>query len=315
MIKKVKKFISLGTRFSSGWRAASLSPQRDGFRYLLTFGLFIVAFMVPLGVLGFFGKGPLNLVGPAQQAMTEHSYPRLVIRGPDSYLKVTTADPNGHLGPIVGQELLILMWLKLNAIQADDRRAVALLQSQHEQKKPPGFGLAFIKTTEGIRPEVYWKTEQAENSGGWLSFEDLDADLSEPIIIALSVRAGKVLGLHQIQRGAGEKNSVNLLGGAEVGQYGALQGSNSLIIGAPDHSNFRGDVLGLLIQSPKRLPEDLNSYLKTMGFWPKEVVQGVAKEELQLFVDGSGQVGGVAVQPLVYHRAALKDPSKKRAAK
>lgn len=333
MVDWGKTLIMVRAHIKGAGLVAKLFSGRDALRYPLTLSLFVAAFLLPLGILGFFGKGPLNLRVPIDQAVTERTHPRLAIRGPNSYVKVTTADPNGHLGPIEGQELLILMWLKLNAIQADNRRAVALLQLQSEQKSPPGFGLAFMKTPDRIRPEVYWRSGQSEKtvqtgttdhagkidqSGrteGWLSFEDLEADLAEPVILALSVRGGKILGLHQIQRGEGTKNSVRLLGGAEIGQYGALQGSNSLLIGAPDHSNFKGDVFGLIIQSASRIPEDLNSHLKTMGFWPQDVAKSIPKEELQLFVDGSGQVAGVPVQPLVYHRAAVKDPSNKRASK
>lgn len=296
-------------RGSAEDKMAGVVNKRDVFGYIIAIALFIAAFLVPLGILGFLGKGPLNWVPKPREAVNERHFPRLAIRGPDSYVKVTSADPNGHVGPIIGKDLLILIWLKLNALQTDDRRAVVLLQSQVEQKKPPGFGLAFMKTSQGLRPEIYWKTAKDDNSGGWLSFEDLDADLAEPVIIALSVRGGKVLGLHQVQRGHGEKNSVKLLGGADIGQFGELQGSNTLMIGAPDHSKFRGDVLGLIIQSSKKIQEDLNSHLKSMGFWPQEIVKGIEKDELQLFVDGSGQVAGVPVRPLEYNRVAIKDPS------
>lgn len=284
---------------------------RDGASYIIAIALFLAAFLVPLGILGFFGKGPFNWVSQTQNEVPKRNFSKLVIRGPDSYIQVTTTDPNGRLGPIVGKDMLVLIWLKLNALQTDDRRAVVMLQSQVEQKKPPGFGLAFMKTSQGLRPEIYWKTAQDDSSGGWLSFEDLDADLTEPVMIALSVRGGRILGLHQVQRGHGEKNSVRLLGGADIGQYGELQGTNSLLIGAPDHSNFRGDVLGVLIQSAKEIPSDLNTHLKTIDFWPQDAVKTIEKADLQLFLDGAGQVAGIPLQPLRIHRVTIKPTTPK----
>lgn len=251
---------------------------------LLALG-FCVAFSIPLLVVTLLHRDSsyrLNNLDNEKVWKADIPNPFKVNRS-GQYLSI----PNHFsLEPQLDKDFFLVTWMKLRSIPDSKDRSIFLLKYDGEAKARPGYGLALSGDGQTVHPEVYWRDEQGR--GGWLTFPDIPVISDVWCMLALSFREGRYLGLHSAL-GIGEKPEVKLLGGYDLQGMSLPKSSNEMLIGAPQHSSFSGELGPVGIFSKPRLSASLIDLVKAFSRSPGELPTYIDKEDVGIWM-GSGQI-------------------------
>lgn len=210
-------------------------------------------------IVVFYFSGYLRLDPTGDPSTTQFS-DAAVVRGPGSFLQV----PHAPILNPAEDDLLLLSWVRPRALPPEGERQIFLLKYDGDKRSRTGYGLALSRRGEEVRPEVYWR--DGEGKGGWYQYTPISVHAEEWVLLALSFRKGKLLGLHGavLEESIGNPDQVvevRLLGGYDVGEIGVPAPVADLFIGAPAESTFRGRVGMVGLFRGKELTENLKRLL------------------------------------------------------
>lgn len=190
------------------------------------------------------------------------------------------------LEPVAGKDFLMISWIKLRKPLEVGDRAIFVGKYDPKTKTRPGYSIGLTRDADGTRPIVYWQDESG--IGRWYTFSSVDITPRSWMMLALSFRKGRYLGVHAAENGTLQK--VQLLGGYELD--GELNPTNDadLIIGSFGDSKFRGRIgpVGTVIL--KSLPSDLAGFVGELAKRPREIPSSVSLDDIGLWTNGSADL-------------------------
>lgn len=242
----------------------AIPSKKPKLSYLILALIFIFAFIVPFYIFKFFYSGfrhsPSSYIDNKSSILFTNP---LLIKGAGSFASIKSSD---NLNPQEKKDFLFFIWVKNRSITQDQGRNIFLLKYDENLKSKAGYGLALVSKNGRVHPELYWK---GEKEGGWHQFPDIPDYKDMWIVYVMSFRDNKSLGLHLVVPSLiGEKPQIKLVGGYPLEID--VKNSGNLIIGAPEHSNFRGSIGTFGILEKTNLTENFNDILKLIANNPVE---------------------------------------------
>lgn len=180
------------------------------------------------------------------------------IRKGGSYLELPQSgafDPQPGR-PFVVSTLFRLRWLPDRGV----RNSLVLNYNPFEYPNS-GWAIGMQRFQTSFRIEVYWKDEN--NKGGWYTLESTKLNARRWYVLTLVVYPEKVLAVYLspykvTKDGASDLSSgdIQYLGAVSVESLGLPRSTFKTRVGAAKSSSeaFRGEIAGLIISSPERLP-------------------------------------------------------------
>ena len=190
------------------------------------------------------------------------------------------------MNPEVGEDWLLLNWIKLKKGILPDERVVLSAKYDPSSRIRPGYSVALRGGIDGVRPVVYWQNE--EGDGRWFTFAPVQLLSREWYLLALSFRKG-TLGMHVAS--ASNPKSVSPLGGYDVGATVLPKNSSELIVGSFANGRFRGKLGPFGIVKGEELSKVLPELLKQAARKPGSMPTPPEKGSVVFWTDGSKDFG------------------------
>jgi len=237
--------------------------------------LFVVSFVTPIVVgthLSGVREAPLDIA-------TDPTFPDSKSISQRSGAFVVAHDP--RLEPAAGEDFLVTGWFKPRALPKDGQRMILFAKFSSEEHLGAGYAVALDGENGALRPSVYWRDAA---QGRWLRFAELPETPRGWFMIALSLNAGKYLGVHGAFLGPeGTKPSVALLGGYDVSAIKPPTNSVGLTIGSGGSRRFVGRVGPFGVFSIPDFNGDFDRVLKEMVRRPLEADGVVDSDEVKFW--------------------------------
>lgn len=237
--------------------------------------LFVVSFLTPI-VLGTHLAGvrdnpvevPTDPTFPESQSITHRSGGFSLPHDP-------------RLEPAEGEDFLITGWFKPRALPKDGQRMILFSKFAPHEHLGAGYAIALDGEKGALRPSVYWRDA---SQGRWLRFAELPATPTGWFLIALSLNAGKYLGVHGVFLPPdGGKPSVLLLGGYDVSAIKLPRSLSPLMIGTGGSRRFVGRVGPFGVFSLPEFGGDFDRVLKEMARQPREANEVLESDEVKFW--------------------------------
>ena len=190
------------------------------------------------------------------------------------------------LEPVAGQDFLLVSWIKLRKPLDIGDRAIFIGKYDPKTKVRPGYSVGLTKDADGTRPIVYWQDETG--NGRWYTFSSVDITPRSWMMLAVSFRKGKYLGVHAAENGTLQK--VHLLGGYELDSEIIPSSEADLVIGSFGDSKFRGRIGPIGTLMLPSLPSDLAGFVGELAKRPREVPRNVSMDEIGVWTNGSADL-------------------------
>lgn len=187
---------------------------------------------------------------------------------------------NPALNPEPGADFLMAGWFKLNRFPERGQRVLLFSKFDVQSESREGFGVGISRDLDQLRPVVYWR--DSKGKGGWYPFSEIEIPPQAWILVALSFRNDRYLGLHAATLVPGEKPKMQLLGGYDLNEGIMPVNTADLVSGASGQNAFRGEVGPAFVFSGSGLSDDFRTLLKDITRNPGEIPAGVRDDALKL---------------------------------
>jgi hypothetical protein len=276
--------------------------------------LFGVSFCIPFFAVYLLlggGQGPATVEQGDSKPLVEKD-PRFpeafVVRASNTFLRVRHSP---QIQPATDAPFLFAFWMKPVRLPSEGERItiVSKVDSSHLSKR--GFSLSLYREGDQIFPLVWWQNT-AGQAGGMYRFAALEYTPDSWILLALSYRDSKFLGLHSAFIDAAGASQLNLLGGYELESVEVPLSESDLLIGARGEGSFRGrigpllvthqqfsekaaiSVLEALVRSPRTLPSEIDG--ESLGLWAPQSVTDLSSQAQTIDVVVRGKLKTELVQ-------------------
>jgi hypothetical protein len=209
------------------------------------------------------------------------------------------------LNPSGKDDFLFYIWFKLRKPLVDGERAVFVAKFDPDSKIRPGYSMSLVGGPDGVRPHIYWQSEQGQ--GRWYPFASTQLRAKEWYVLAVSFREERYLGVHLMMHNGGKKPEV--LGGYDLEQQVIPENQADLLVGAFGVSKFRGRIGPFGVIRRPGMTKDVATFVAEMskepGILPSEISSSDAvlaaspKQDsgpLKLVIRPSGNSGGPRAQ-------------------
>ena len=249
---------------------------------------FTCALVIPL-LMAAYSTGMLGWTGAFKRAQQDApAFPNSRFLAPGGPIKLASTE---QLNPLVGEDFLVVTWVMLRKLPEPGQRIILLNKVDGPDRKQTGYAIGLTNEAGSIRPIVFWR--DALGQGGWQTFAEIPVVTRAWMMLGLSFREQKLLGLHGGVRipGSGVKSlaagELKLLGGYDVAGRGLPEPSSLIVVNPIGAGGFHGR-LGLV--SVLRAPDIGKDLLKTLKSFfndPMTRPQGAVAEAVKVWtVDG-----------------------------
>ena len=257
--------------------------DRNSFFVVALSLLFAVSFALPLafalkvGGIMYSGESPEELE-PRSDFLPQSP----LVTQPNSYVRIKS---NPALHPREGQDFLMTFWIRPKKLPALGEREVIMSKVDTESSSRSGYALALQRETGGIKPAFYWRDEKGD--GTWFTFSEMEIVPRGWLMLAVSFREGRYLGMHGAVVVEQLTPHLKLLGGYELEKTILPRSESSLMIGSFNQGLFRGEIGPLGIFSAGSISERLEPILEEVLRRPEQLPKQLSKDEIKLWsIDG-----------------------------
>lgn len=237
--------------------------------------LFVVSFLTPI-IVGTHLSGVRE--APVEVA-TDPTFPESKSITARSGGFALPHDP--RLEPAEGADFLVTGWFKPRVLPKDGQRMILFSKFSTREHLGAGYAIALEGENGTLRPAVYWRDA---TQGRWLRFAELPEPPRGWFMIALSLNAGRYLGVHgAFLSPEGARPTVALLGGYDVSAISAPRNSSTLTLGSGGSRRFVGRVGPFGVFSLPDFKGDFDRLVKDMARRPREADRLVDRDEVQFW--------------------------------
>ena len=263
-----------GSVFGSG-----SGMQRRVYYPILLSVLFVLAFAIPVAVAAKIG-GMFRQERPTETAADEIFPESLVMTSPEQRIEVISS---AELEPAAGKDFLVIGWFKFRKVPATGERVTLLSKTESGPHARSGYSLVVAGDDGGIRPMIFWG---GTDGGKWYKFTDLKVPAREWLMVALSVRDGRYLGLNVAEAFEPGKANLQLLGGYDLENAALVSNDLPLTVAPPGAVRFSGRVGPIGVFRLEGLTDKLQEILKKVSRRPLESLDAFSKKEVSLWWPG-----------------------------
>jgi hypothetical protein len=183
------------------------------------------------------------------------------------------------LNPHLDKSFLLTVWLKLSQPLPEGKRAIVVAKFGGRTPQRPGYALALSSGPDGVRPQVYWQDEGGR--GRWLTFAAMNMVPGEWMVLGLSFRDGRYVGLHS--RPLLESGRVEVLGGYDMQGISAPRTKSDLLLGSFSTTQFLGSIGRVGVFQGSDLSENIPKILTEMAADPSSVPRLIDRSDVVLW--------------------------------
>ena len=241
--------------------------------------LFVLSFAIPIAVAARIG-GVLRPERPAESAADELFPDSFVMTSAEQRIEVLSSP---ELQPVEGRDFLVVGWFKFRKVPGPGERVTLISKTEPGPRPKTGFSLAVSGEDGGVRPVIFWGTP---DGGKWYKFTDLKIPAREWLMVAVSLREGRYLGLNIAEASEPGKSNLELLGGYDLEDASMVPNDLPLMIAPPGTARFSGRIGPQGVFRPKKLTERLHEILKKVSRHPMDSMDPFDKKEISLWWPG-----------------------------
>ena len=258
-----------------------LSRRRDSYFLILLPLVFLVSFAIPIvfaaKVGGLFG---VSRFFDAEKELFPSS---IVVGSPGRFVRVQNST---ELNPAQGKDFFFGGWFQFKRLPAVGETMLLLTKFDASLNSKAGYALGLIRSEKDIKPAVYWRNVRGK--GGWYEFSPLDFSDRGWTFFAVTVRGGKLLGLHTAEPDRRGKIRLKLSGGFELAEEVFPENSVSLVLGSNTATGFQGRIGPFgIISSESQDAETWLDALTQIAGRPDRLPSMFSKNDLLLWTLGS----------------------------
>lgn len=264
---------------------------RNSFFVIALSLLFAVSFALPL----IFAIKVGSLLYSDRESTDEHSRGSNflsrspLVSQPNSFLKINASR---SLLPQEGKDFIFLLWVRPKKLPAPGERVVIMSKVDNESASRSGYALALQRETTGVKPFFYWRDRKGD--GTWLSFSEIELVPRAWLMLALSFREARYLGMHGAVVVEQLKPELKLLGGYELEKRIFPSSESNLLVGSHGNGIFRGEIGPIGIFSADSFTDRLESLFNSALVKPEEVPADLSSEEVMLWtIDGKNDSSNI----------------------
>jgi hypothetical protein len=248
---------------------------------LIVAGVFLLCFSIPFLITVQFGRSLFGFIEETElEPDPEDVFPASFRVGrPGDVLRVAH---DVGITPRQGDDFLFWIWVRMRSPLEPGQRAAVVGKYDPKSKQRIGFSLAFERDLDGVRPMVYWRDEQGR--GDWYSFAPLQMSQRSWVMVAVSFRESRYLGVHAAELSPGAP--IQLLGGYELEGGGLPTNSSDLVLGAFGTSPFRGRIGPVGVISKAGLSDHLVDLLQEIRV-ARDCAPPAESNFVRLFLSGA----------------------------
>lgn len=197
--------------------------------------LFILSFAVPVA----FAVRLVQERSPEASEVFDGPFPSVFeVRAANTYLSVPHT---GVINPHAERDFLFVSWFQPRRLPSPGERMTLFSKLTVKSDDAPGFALALSGERDAVRPMIYWRGVGA-GQGRWMSFSELPLVPRTWVMLALSFRDQRYLGLHAVLSLPNEERRTLLLGGYDLEELGVPANDAELRLGSIGANRFRGAI-------------------------------------------------------------------------
>ncbi len=243
------------------------------YRSLIVATLFVVVLVLVLT------RGPY-LIDSSQSAAFNRNKGKVfdrsvTVSARGGYLRVLN---HPVLDPSKDRDFLLVSWFSLRRIPEQGERFILVSKYEADSDSRQGYSIALDGDKGFVRPSIYWRDEKGR--GGWFEFASLDIQPEQWLMLAVSFRQSRYLGLHLVSpTESGQHIEPVLLGGYDLSGQNLPLNSSDLLYGA-SRTRFPGLLGPIAIFAPDDLSSVLSRTLKELGARPLELPASLKGENV-----------------------------------
>ena len=265
-------------------RLSSASPTPG-----ILVGLFLIAFSIP-----FFGtllaRSVYTYIQADSTASQAVQYGPLGDPGDFIASKALRVASVTGLDPVAGSDFLVYGWFSLKDLPAVDHNLILLEKRDGRDRRQPGYSVGIRHDKDAFRPIVYWRDRAGR--GRWFSFSDMEILPRTWMMLALSFRDGRYIGLHGSLRISESDVRSKLLGGYDLQQTILPHTDSPLVAGSINDRRLKVKLGPVGVVSGPGLSGDFKAVLKDVIKRPLQPPATVRNSNVVLWtVSGQDQSG------------------------
>lgn len=265
----------------SSRRVAIRTPVRKSYRRVLLgasfIGSFLVAYIIVLGLGSLLPKYTAAVTSaPKERAERDPFAEAVPVTSAGWAVRVPHQE---ELNPHIDKSFLFTVWLKLSQPLVDGKRVVVVAKFGGRTPQRPGYALALNSGPDGVRPQVYWQDESGR--GRWLTFASVNFSPEQWMVLGLSFRDGRYVGLHS--RPLLESGRVEVLGGYDLQGVLAPRTKSDLLLGSFSANPFIGAIGPVGVFQGAELSANVPKILTDMAADPTSVPDEIDSSDVVLW--------------------------------